>query len=119
MPAKAALKLIETRRDVAERLLSLNIKYAALFGEIDGLKEKLRIAAEDAGKGFTEDFGEGRHVKATAPSLSKFKGIMPVLDPAGFLKLDEKERKSLIKGKVVAMQDQYTQARRPSISVEC
>lgn len=115
---KAALKVVETKRDIAERLIALNIKHEALFAEIDGLKEKLRLAAEADGRGFTEDFGEGRKVAVTSPSKSKFKGTMPTLDPEAYLKLDEKEREKLIKGKVVALKDLYSEARRPSVTVK-
>jgi hypothetical protein len=118
MAPKAALKIVESRRDVAERLINLHVKHAALFTEIEGLKEKLRIAAEADGKGFKEEFGEGRHVNVSKPSKSKFKGIVPVLDADQFLALDEKERERLIKGKVISMESQHTQARRPSVSVE-
>ena len=73
----AVLKKVDTRRDVAERLMALNLKHVPLFAELDDLKEKLKVYAETDGKGYTEEFGEGRHVKVSSPSESKFKGIMP------------------------------------------
>jgi len=115
---KAALKVVETRRDIADRLLTLHVKHAALFAEIDDLKEKLRKAAEAAGAGFTEEFGEGQKIAVTKASESKYKGTMPTLDPAGYLKLDEKERQGLIRSKVVVLKDLYTEARRPSVTVK-
>ena len=115
----AVLKKVDTRRDVAERLMALNLKHAPLFAELDDLKEKLKVYAETDGKGFKEEFGEGRHVQVSAPSESKFKGIMPILDPDAFLNLPEKQRDKLIEGKIVEMKRQFTQARRPSVSVEC
>jgi hypothetical protein len=108
----------QDRRGLAERLLMLSVKHAPVFAEIDDLKEKLRLIAESAGKGFTEEFGDGRSVKVTSPSESKFKGIVPVFDAAAFLDLPEKQRQKLIDGKIVAMEKQFTQARRPSVSVE-
>jgi len=116
--AATALKIVESRRNVAERRLALKIKHAALFAEIDGLDEKLKRFAEADGKGFTEEFGEGRHVKVSAPSKSKFKGIFPVFDPEAFLGLPDKQREKLIDGEIVAMEKQFTEARRPSVSVK-
>src|SRR5712672_1434645 len=98
--AAAALKIVETRRHIAERRMVLKIKHAALFAEIDDLDEKLRVFAESDGKGFTEQFGEGRYVKVSAPSKPKFKGIFPVFDPAAFLELPEKQREKWIDGKI-------------------
>jgi hypothetical protein len=115
----AVLRKVDTRRDVAERLMALNVKHAAVFAEIDDLKEKLKVYAETDGKGYTEEFGEGRNIKVSSPSESKFKGIMPTFDAAAFLDLPEKQREKLIDGKIVAMEKQFTQARRPSVSVEC
>jgi hypothetical protein len=56
--ATAALKVVETRRDIADRLLALHIKHADVFSEIEALKDDLRDAAESLGKGFSEKFGE-------------------------------------------------------------
>ena len=106
------------RRATAARLLELNVKYAELFRDIEELKEKLRQIAIADGAGFKEDFEEARFVKVSAPSESKFKGIMPVFDPAAFLALAKKRQDALIEAEVVKMEQQFTKAAKPSVSVQ-
>jgi len=118
----AALKKVETRRDVAERLLVLNIRNERVFAEIDDLRERLKLVSEADNQGFTEDFGQGRHVSVTKPTAGgKFKGIVPVLDEGAFLdddKLSPKQREKLIDAGIVAMATKLTEGRRPSVSVQ-
>jgi hypothetical protein len=118
--AAAVLKLVETRRDLAERLMALEIKLksSGLPAQIDELKEQLRKSAEALGKGFIEKFNGGRYVKVSGPGESAFKGLMPVLDPAAFLALPDKRREKLIEDNIVAMQQQFTKASRPSVTVK-
>lgn len=116
---KAALKVVETRRDIADRLLKLHEKHAALFAEIDALKDKLRDTAETAGSGFTERFGDRGTVVVSAGSKGgEFRGIVPELDEVRFLALPEKDRQKLIDGNVVEMVMKVTKASRPSVTVK-
>lgn len=116
---KAALKVVETRRDIADRLLALHIKHAPLFAQIDALKEQLRDEAERLDKGFVEKFGERGSVTVSKGSEGgKFKGIVPELDEVRFLALPEKERERLIEANVVEMVTQTTKASRPSVTVK-
>jgi hypothetical protein len=41
-----------------------------------------------------------------------------VFDPAAFLDLPEKQREKWIDGKIVEMKKQFTEPRRPSVSVK-
>jgi hypothetical protein len=119
MGAKAALKAVETPRDIADRLLALHIKHADLFAQIDALKEKLRDEAEKLGKGFVEKFGEKGSVTVSGGSKGgKFSGIVPELDEVRFLALPEKERQKLIDANVIEMVQKLTKASRSSVTVK-
>ncbi len=107
----------DDRREIAKRLVMLHVKHAAVFAEIDDLKERLRVIAEKGGEGFKEEFPKG-FVQVSGGSEAKFKGVLPVLDPDAFLDLPETRREELIAGKVIAMERQYTKASRPSVTVK-
>lgn len=110
--------MAESRRAIAEKLVGLHVKYAPVFRDIDDLKDKLRQSAIDDGAGFTEEFaGEGL-VTVSGGSEAKFKGIMPVLDPAAFLALPKRRQDVLIDDKVIAMEQQFTKASKPSVTVK-
>ncbi len=109
--------MANTRREIAQELIALERRIAPTVAEIEVLKEKLRAEAITAGAGFTEEI-DGDSVKVTAASESKLKGIMPVLKPEAFLKLAEQRREKLIADGVITMQQQWTDARKPSVKVE-
>jgi hypothetical protein len=110
--------MAESRRAIAEKLVGLHVKYAPVFRDIDDLKDKLRAFAIEGGAGFSEEFaGEGQ-VNVSGGSEAKFKGIMPVFDPAAFLTLAPGRQKSLIEAKVVSMEKQWTKASKPSVTVK-
>lgn len=85
---------------------------------IDDLKTRLRELGQAGRDGFKEDFPGRGLVVVTNGSAAKFKGIFPVLDAAAFLKLPDKQRERLLADKIVAMEHQFSEARRPSVSVK-
>jgi len=86
--------------------------------DVDALKAELRKLGQPGHDGFTEDFPGKGSILVTGGSVPRFKGIVPVLDAAAFLDLADKLRDKLIEDKVVAMQRQFTEARRPSVTVK-
>jgi hypothetical protein len=85
---------------------------------VDDLKAELRKLGAPGHDGFVEEFAGKGLVKVSGGSVEKFKGIMPVLDPAAFLELPDKQRDKLTGDKIVTMQRQFTEARRPSVTVK-
>lgn len=110
--------MADSRRAVAEKLFDICVKYDGVFRDVESLKDQLREFAIADGHGFTEDFGDARFIKVSSPSDSKFKGIVPVLDPAAFLALAKRRQEALIAEKVITMEQQFTKASRPSVSVQ-
>lgn len=84
---------------------------------VDELKAELRKLSAPGHDGYTEEFGKGV-VKVTGGSVEKFKGILPMLDAAAFLDLPDKLRDRLLEDRVVTMQRQFSEARRPSVTVK-
>jgi len=108
------------RRAIAEELLGLKIKLrdTGIVPEIEDLQEKLKVLAETEGDGFTEEFGEGRHVKVSAPSESKFKGKVPKLVPEMFYDVSKARQEKLVADGMVIEVIESTEARRPSVTVK-
>ena len=106
------------RRAIAEKLVDLHVKHASVFGDIDDLKEKLRLEAEKDGRGFKEEFAGKGLVTVSAGSAEEFKGLMPTLDEVAFLNLPNRQQDKLMADKIVIMERQFSRASRPSVSVK-
>lgn len=109
--------MAQGRRQLATTLLTLQAKIAPDLLKIDDCKEALRAEAHEAGAGFTEEIPNLGAVEVKAGSKSKFKGIVPTLDPATFLALPEGRREKMIEDGLVTMEQQWTDARNPSVTV--
>lgn len=109
--------MAKSRRALAEQLLGLQSKIAADLLKIDECKETLRGICEESGEGFTEEVAGRGTVEVKAASEPKFRGILPVLDPAAFLALPEKRRQALIENNIIAMTEQWSKATKPSVTV--
>jgi hypothetical protein len=84
------------RRGIARTLLSLRLRHAKLFDEIDGLKASLILNAKKAGEGFREVFDKKGIITVAAPKDKEFKGEVPEVDPDAFGALPEAKRQKLI-----------------------
>lgn len=105
------------RRALAEELLKLNIKHAVTFTRIDELKTDLRKIATD-GENFKEEFPGKGVVKVSGEADAKFKGILPVIDPAKYLALPEKDRKALEDAGVISLVPTYGKPYAGRVAVE-
>lgn len=108
--------MAKTRRQLAVELIALERAIAPTVAKINAVKEALRDVAVAGQAGFTEDV-DGDAVEVSAGAEAKLKGIMPVLKPEPFLALAELRREKLIADGVVAMEQQWTSARKPSVTV--
>jgi hypothetical protein len=105
------------RRSVAEELIALRREYAEVYRRDDDLVAKLREIAIAEGAGFVEPFDGGAEVKVSGGAEKKFKGIMPVFNAEAFMALPTTRRNKLVESGLVVMEEQYTSARKPSVSV--
>src|SRR5438105_1575926 len=83
------------RRELADQLVSLQLKIAPQIAIIEDLKQQLRIIAAETGEGFVEKIAGKGEVAVKAGAPREFRGIMPELDPAVFLGLSESRRQKL------------------------
>ena len=109
---------VEDRKTVAQELVTLRRDNAGVYARDDELVAKLRDFAIADGAGFTEACDGGAEVKVSGGAEKKFKGIMPVFRPEKFMALPPARRAKMIEGGLVVMEDQYTSARKPSVSVQ-
>jgi hypothetical protein len=109
--------MAKSRRAVAEELLDHLIEHAAIFAKVDTLKDKLREFAIADKTGFNEAFDGKGEVKCSKASVKRLKGIMPTLLAESFLQLSEVRREKLIADGIVKMEEQWTEDRKPSVSV--
>lgn len=110
----------DARHELAEQLLDLEIKHAAVFARQDELKEGLREISTSIDAGFTVDLTDKGKGKVTVGkgSEEKLKGILPELDPEKFLALPKKRQESLTAQGLVSMVQQRSKARKPSVSTK-
>jgi hypothetical protein len=96
------------RRAVCEQLLSLRLKHAKIFGEMDSLKAELILIAGDAKDGFREVFaGKGR-ITVAAPKAKEFKGDIPEVNPVAFYALSDAKRQKLIDDGLITLVRTWT-----------
>jgi len=109
--------MAKSRRATAEELLDHLVEHAAIFAKVETLKDKLRDFAIADGSGFKEAFDGKGEVSTTKASIRRLKGIMPTLKAERFLTLAEAKREKLIADGIVEMLEQWTEDRKPSVTV--
>lgn len=108
--------MANSRRAIAEKLLKLQSSIAREITQIDTCKEQLREIAESEG-GFTEEIEGLGAVEVKGGTEKKFKGLVPTLHPEAFMALSEKQRGKLADQGLVTMEQDWSAARRPSVTV--
>jgi hypothetical protein len=103
-------------RQIAQQLVELQTSIEPALGKIDSLKEALREIAEQEGQGFTEQV-EGGTVEVKAGRDRQFKGLVPTLVAATWLSLSTKRQDALMQSKLVVLDETWTPASRPSVTI--
>jgi hypothetical protein len=114
---KATIPATLSRTAIAGRLLDLEISIAPSVAKIAELKEDLRFIADEAGAGFVEDFGAKGAVEVKAGRAREFKGTLPRLNLESWLKLSPGRQDALVEQGLVTLEQQFSPAARPSITV--
>lgn len=105
------------RKQLATTLLAATAKISDDVQKIEDCKEALRADSKESEESFTVEVEGLGVVEVKAGSEAKLKGVLPVLDAAAFLALPESRRAKLIDSKLVSMTEQWTSARKPSVTV--
>jgi len=119
MPRKA-LKAIPahlSRTAIVERLLDLEIQIAPAVAKISELKEDLRFISDDIGQGFTEEIAGKGAVEVKAARQREFRGTMPKLNADVWLKLSAGRQDTLVDQGLVTLEQQWSPAARPAVTV--
>jgi hypothetical protein len=106
-----------SRSTIAERLLDLEIQVAPAVAKISEVKEDLRFIADEQAGGFVEDFGVKGAVEVKAGRERQFKGTLPVLNHETWLTLSPSRQDTLIDQCLVVLEQQWSPAARPSVTV--
>lgn len=109
--------MADNRQKLAREIVELSIQIADQAQKIEDAKTGLRAIATAAGVGFNIEVKGKGSVEVRAGSDSRLKGLMPTLDAEAFLQLPEETRAGLLKSGLVTMDEQWTQARNPSVTV--
>lgn len=109
--------MAKSRRKIAEELLELQGQVEPTLLRIDALKEALREICTSSGEAFTEEVAGKGSVEVKAGNDKKFKGLLPELKAEVFLELPESRRDKLIADGLVAMEQQWSKATKPSVTV--
>lgn len=107
--------LSASRNDLVHQLLDLERTIAGELAEIAALKAELRNRAADGG--FRINVPEKGVVTVSGGSAAAFKGLMPTIDGALFLALDQAERARLLDAGVVSMAEQWSRGSSSSVTV--
>lgn len=111
-------KLLDQRRDLARKLLDLNIKLGPDYAEMAKLEAELKKLATDGGEPFKEDFGGDGYVSASGAVAAEFKGNVPVVQTEIWLLLKAADRKDLEKRGIVQIEPQYGKASNGRVTVK-
>lgn len=114
---KATIPAPLSRTTIAERLLDLEISIAPAVAKISELKEDLRFLSDQAGQGFREEIAGKGVVEVKAGRQREFKGTLPLLNHDGWLKLSPGRQDTLVEQGIVTLEQQWSPAARPSITV--
>src|SRR5262245_23956245 len=103
-------------RQIAQQLVELQTSIEHTLGKIDALKEDLRAIAEQEGQGFTEQV-EGGSDEVKAGRDRQFKVLVPALVADTWLGLPANKQDALMQQKLVVLEQTWTAAARPSVTV--
>lgn len=106
-----------SRPEICHRLVELQRKVEPDLLKIEELKEQLRAEVEKTGEGFALEIPGKGSVEAKAGSIPEFKGLVPVLRTGTFLGLSEARRKKHEADGLVEWKENWSSARKPSITV--
>lgn len=108
--------MANSRTATARRLLELQAKIAPDLLKIDGLKDRLRDFCASNGA-FTEEIDGLGSVEVKAGQDKKLKGLIPTLHNDVYMALSEARRKTLEKDGIVTMEQEWSKATKPSVTV--
>lgn len=102
MAKSAAAKVIKAnRRELCEQLLTLRLKHADIFSEIERLKASVVELATEEGDNFREVFTDQGVVSVSGARPKEFRGHVSEVDPKIFDALSETKRQKLIDDGIV------------------
>lgn len=108
--------MANSRRAIAKQLLELQSKVAPDLLKIDGLKDQMRSFCEEDGA-FTEEIDGLGTVEVKAGQEKRLKGLVPVLHNDVYIALSETRRATLAKDGIVTMEQDWSKATKPSVTV--
>lgn len=110
-------RLIADRRALADKLIRLQARLAPDLLLIDQIKESLREISDATGESFSEEVRGIGSVEVKAGSERKYKGKLPILKFDTWLGLSPARKQSLADQGLVVEEDQWTPARKASVTV--